>query len=143
MYRGLFTGFLNSNDSLRIYDNGNLIFSSAKDRLLPLLDYLDGGFVTSNKVTIFDKILGNGAALLAVKANCGEVYSPLGSDLAIKTLEKYNIKYLITTVVPYIQKPIMEDMCPMEKLSIGKDPEEYYQAMKAMVQRPSASGNNC
>jgi hypothetical protein len=143
MYRDLFAGFLDSNDTLRIYENSSLIFFSVKDRLVPLMDYLESNAIPGQKVTIFDKIMGNGAALLAVKANCGEVFSPLGSDLAIKTMEKYGIKYHLSTVVPYIQKPTMEDMCPMEKLSIGKEPEEFYQAMKALISRSPVSKNNC
>ncbi len=77
--------------------------------------------------------MGNAAALLSIKANCRETYSPLGSKLAIKTLDKYGIKYHITEIVPYIQKPDGEDMCPMEKLSINKEPEEFYEVIKNII----------
>ena len=77
--------------------------------------------------------MGNAAALLSVKASCREVYSPLGSQLAIKTLEKYGIKYQLTKTVPYIQNATGEDMCPMEKLSIDKEPEEFYKAVKSII----------
>jgi hypothetical protein len=79
--------------------------------------------------------MGNAAALLSVKANSLEVYSPLGSQLAIKTLENYNIKYHLTRIVPYIQNPKGEDMCPMERLSLNKDPEEFYQAIKQFIKK--------
>ena len=85
------------------------------------------------QVVIFDKIMGNAAALLSVKASCQKVYSPLGSQLAVKTLDEYGIKYHLTEIVPYIQKPNSEDMCPMEKLSINKEPEEFYEIIKNII----------
>jgi len=54
-------------------------------------------------------------------------------DLAVKTLDRYDIKYHITEIVPYIQKLNEADMCPMEKLSINKEPEEFYQVMKDTI----------
>ena len=71
--------------------------------------------------------------LLSVKAAAGKVYSPLGSRLAIETLVKYSIKYDLKEIVPYIERPGNQGMCPMEKLSIGKDPEWFYTAVKALA----------
>jgi hypothetical protein len=132
MYADLFSAFLDSGDTLRIFRDKLLIFSSDKDRLLPLMEYLVD-FKPGEPVIIFDKIMGNAAALLAVKANCREVYSPLGSELAIKTLQKYNIAYHLNAIVPYIMRPDGKEMCPMEKLSIGKEPEEFYREMKSRI----------
>jgi hypothetical protein len=134
MRTDLFSAFLASDDTLRIYQEETLIFSSEKDRLLPLMEYLADFGSGRQPVIIFDKIMGNAAALLAIKAKCREVYSPLGSELAIKTLEKYNIAYHLTETVPYIMRPDGKGMCPMEKLSIGKEPEEFYQEMKARIE---------
>ena len=77
--------------------------------------------------------MGNAAALLSVKAGCQEVYSPLGSELAIRTLVNYHIKYHLTKVVPYIQKPNQQGMCPMEELSISKSPQEFYEALRQHI----------
>ena len=71
--------------------------------------------------------------LLCIKAHCREIYSPLGSQLAGKTLDRYGITYHFNKVVPFIQQANRKDMCPMEKLSIGKGPEEFYQALKARI----------
>jgi hypothetical protein len=133
MYTDLFNAFLDSDDTLRIYREEILIFSSEKDRLLPLMEYL-ADYSPGEPVIIFDKIMGNAAALLAVRANCHEVYSPLGSDLAIKTLEKHHIEYHLTEIVPYIMRPDGKGMCPMEKLSLGKEPEEFYREMKSRIE---------
>lgn len=131
MYMNLFNEFLAGGDTLQVYEGNRLIFASSKDRLLPLMEYIADFGPYHQKVTIFDKIMGNAAALLAVKVNCREVYSPLGSQLAIKTLEKYGIKYHLVEIVPFIQKPDRREMCPMEKLSIDKEPEEFYEAISA------------
>ena len=129
----LFNEFLVSNDTLRVYKDDQLLFSSNKDMLLPLLQYIDSYALYHQQVVIFDKIMGNAAALLSIKASCQEVYSPLGSQLAVKTLGKYGIKYQLAEIVPYIQKTGGEDMCPMEKLSINKEPEEFYETIKNII----------
>ncbi|MFC1982703.1 DUF1893 domain-containing protein [Chloroflexota bacterium] len=125
-----FDEFLTSDDTLRVYKEDGLVFSSNKDGLLPLIDYIDK-FATSHKqVGIFDKIMGNAVALLSIEAGCRKVYSPIGSELAIRTLENYGIEYHLNEVVPYIQNRSGEDMCPMEKLSIDKSPGEFYEAVR-------------
>ena len=133
MYRRLFDKFLTSDNTLRVYKGKRLLFALHKDMLLPLVDYIARFASNHRNVVIFDKIMGHAAALLCAKANCREVYSPLGSQLAIKALDKYGIRYHLTEIVPYIQKPNQDDMCPMEKLSIGKEPEEFYQLIKKLL----------
>jgi len=135
MYARLFNRFLTGSDTLQVYKGSKLLFASNKDRLLPLLEYIDR-FAHYHQVVIFDKIMGNAAALLAVKASCREVYSPLGSQLAIKTLDKYHIKYHLTETVPYIQKANGEDMCSMEKLSMNREPEEFYELIRNAIKAP-------
>jgi hypothetical protein len=129
-YRRLYDEFLKSGISLQVYEGEKLLFASNKDMLAPLLEYIEVMASSHRKVVIFDKIVGNAAALLCVMANCKDVYSPLGSELAIRTLKEHSILYHITKVVPFIQKPGLTEMCPMEKLSIGKKPEEFYQAVR-------------
>jgi len=135
----LFRAFLASDDTLRIYEDGSLVFSSKKDRLLPLLEYIAAGETAGRPVTIFDKVMGNGAALLAIKAGCREVYSPLGSDLAVRTLDSYGLHHHLTRTVPFILRDDGTDLCPMEQLSIGKGPEEFYLALKARLEATSKS----
>ena len=133
MYTLLFDEFVASRDTLRVYREAKLIYSSDRDRLLPLLEYIDRFAPCQQTTVIFDKIMGNAAALLSVKAGGREVYSPLGSQLAIKTLTDYDIKYHLSQIVPSIQRPDGQDMCPMERLSIDKEPEEFYEAMKNAI----------
>lgn len=133
MYAELFNQFLDSDNTLNVYKEEKLIFLSTKDRLLPLMDYVDGFANQHRQVVVFDKLTGNAAALLCIKAHCREIYSPLGSQLAGKTLDRYGIAYHFNRVVPFIQQVNRKNMCPMEKLSIGKGPEEFYQALKARI----------
>jgi len=133
MYQPLFDEFLLSGDNLQVYKGDGLLFSSTKDRLLPLLEYIDRFVPRHQQVVILDKIMGNAAALLSVVASCQEIYSPLGSQLAVNTLDKYGIKYHISKIIPYIQRPNGEDMCPMEELSINKEPEKFHEAIRSII----------
>ena len=142
MFEQLFTEFLTSDDTLRIYDGDRLVFSSKKERLMPLMEYLGGVASQHQKVTIFDKVMGNAAALLSVKAGCREVRSPLGSELAVKTLDSYSVTHHLNATVPYITQADGKTMCPMEKLSIDKEPEEFYRVLKARIEA-NASADSC
>ncbi len=124
----LFSEFLVSNNTLRVYKEDRLIFASSKDRLLPLLEYIDKFAPYEKDVTVFDRVVGNAAALLLKKLFCHQIYSPLGSELAVKTLNSFGIGYQFTETVPYIQNHTHQDMCPMEKLSMNKSPEAFYEA---------------
>ena len=130
----LFTQFLSGDDTLRVYEGDRLIFSSKKERLLPLLEYLGGATAPQQKITIFDKVMGNAAALLSVKAGGSEVWSPLGSRLAVRTLDSHGVTHHLNATVPYITREDGKSMCPMEKLSIGKDPEEFHRALLARIE---------
>ena len=127
-------GFLKSDETLRVYADDRLLFSSRKEGLLPLLEYI-GGFGSEQAVLSFDKVVGNAAALLTIKARCQELYSPLGSHLAVKTLDKYGIRHCISNIVPYIRQANGEKMCPLEELSLNKTPEEFYGIVAATVSR--------
>jgi hypothetical protein len=129
-YSSLFRDFSESDNSLRVYSGERLLFFSNKDRLLPLMEYIERFPLNNTNVVIFDRITGNAAALLAVRAGATEVHSLVGSQRAINTLEEYGLKYYFDRTVPYIQKDCGEGMCPMETLSLGKKPEEFYRIIK-------------
>jgi hypothetical protein len=127
MFDTLYNDFISSTDTLRVYSDENLLFSSEKARLIPLVEYLETSDRPDN-VVVIDRVTGNAAALLSILAGSTEIYSPLGSKIAVGTLDKYGITYHFEETVPYIQRPDSEEMCPMEKLSLEKGPEEFYQA---------------
>ena len=126
MYQNLFVEFVNSGDSLQVYKGDALIYASREKMLLPLIKYIETYAAKYRQVIIFDKIVGNAAALLLVLADCRQVYSPLASESALKTLDKHGIVYQINRIVPCIEKPGTGKICPMEKMSLDKTPEAFY-----------------
>ena len=131
----MFGEFLASTDTLRVYKGDRLLFASGKDRLLPLVDYINQCAPYERGVTVFDRVVGNAAALLLQKISCNEVCSALGSEYAAKTLDSFGISYHFVETVPYIQNQSGQDMCPMEKLSLNKDPDEFYQALMERIRQ--------
>ena len=129
----LYEEFLRSLDTLRVYRQGRLAFQSRKGRLQPLLDYLENREQDASGVLVFDRVTGNAAALLLKMALCGEVFSPLGSALGAKTLERHGIAYHFGQMVPFICDAKGTDMCPMERLSIDKSPEEFLVVLRHMA----------
>jgi hypothetical protein len=136
MNRRALDEFLASSDTLRIYKGAELLFASRRGGLLALIEYIDGFAADYQGVVVLDKVMGNAAALLSIKAGCQEVFSPLGSRLAIATLKKYAIGYHLDHIVPHIQQAHGEGMCPMERLSIDKGPEEFHALLKGMLNKP-------
>ncbi|UCG10307.1 MAG: DUF1893 domain-containing protein [Dehalococcoidia bacterium] len=128
--------FAGSRDALWVYQGTKLIFQSRKKRLLPLLDYIKAFVPQAEGVIIYDRVVGNAAALLLKKALCLTVYSPVASQAAVQSLEKFGISYHFSSIVNQIQ--VGDDICPMEKLAEGKSPDEFYQAVKTLVSRAKA-----
>lgn len=125
-----FTEFLNSKDTFRVYRGRRLVFASRKDKLVPMVDYIDNCQPYEEGVTVYDRIVGNAAALLLKTIRCRAVFSELGSENAIRTLEAAGIKHRFNETVDCIMNDPGTDMCPMERLSLGKTPEEFYRALK-------------
>ena len=133
----LFHEFLESQDTLCVLREDEKLFTSQEGFLFPLLEYIDKYSHLHSQVTIMDKIAGNAAALLSIKAGAIEVYSPLGSQLAADTLSRCNLEYHFTETVPFIRARSGKDMCPMEKLSLSGDmnPDVFYEAVSRHYQK--------
>jgi len=100
----------------------------------PTVDYVTKFAPVTGEVLILDRVVGNAAALLLKFALCAEVWSSLGSERAARTLSKLGIRYHFVNKVPYILNRQKSDVCPFEKLSMGKTPDEFYDAIKALHQ---------
>ena len=125
-YSHLFAQFVETPDNLRVYLGDNLCFQSEEPGLKPLLTYIQESAPCPAGTVVFDRLVGNAAALLLEKAACREVYAQVGSDLAIATLRGLGITYSFLKVVPFISNWAGDGMCPFEKASIGKPAEEFY-----------------
>jgi hypothetical protein len=131
----LFADFVQSEDTLRVYQDGECVFASTRDVLAPLVEYILNMKV-ARPVVVLDRVTGNAAALLAIKAGAVSIFSPLGSELAAKTLSEYQIDHYIERVVPFILAANGKDMCPMESLSRGKTPDEFFDALTRRQKAP-------
>lgn len=128
----LFEGFLASSDTLRIYHGEKLVFVSKEKGLAPLVNYI-AAVEHKEKTFVLDKVVGNAAALLSKLALCEELWSPLGSALAAKTLQNLGTRYHFVATVPHIVNREGTGMCPFEKLSLGKNAEEFYTAVSTLL----------
>jgi hypothetical protein len=125
-----FRDFMDSSDTLRVYKDAECIFKSEKDVLAPLVEFISKRACDDHSLVILDKVSGNAAALLSIKAGACQVFSPLGSQLGADTLTRHRVEHYIERMVPYILARNGKDMCPMEKLSLDKTPDEFYETIK-------------
>jgi Domain of unknown function (DUF1893) len=125
-----FIEFLHSPDTFRVYKGKNLLFASRKDKLMPMVEYIENYAPYEDGITVYDRIVGNAAALLLKTIHCQAVFSELGSENAIRTLKSAGIRYHFNETVNCIMNDSGQDMCPMERLSLGKTPEEFFSALK-------------
>jgi hypothetical protein len=130
----LFDYFTTTEDTLHVYHGSELVFSSRDSGLAPLVDYVIRLAPGTGGVLVLDQVVGNAAALLLKFALCAEVWSSLGSERAARTLNKLGIKYHFVNKVPYILNRQKSDVCPFEKLSMGKTADEFYDEIKALHQ---------
>ena len=127
---GLFNSFLNSEETIWVCREEQVIFQSQKKGIAPLIEYIHQHGSSADEVTVFDRVVGNAAALLLKTACCKMIYSAVGSEIALKTLEKLSIPCFFIKVVPYIINRKGDGMCPFEKASIGKSPDEFFEYLK-------------
>ena len=132
MSNALYDRFLKSGDTLWVYHRDKRLFTSDKGILFPLLEYIDSDLSRYEGVTVMDRVMGNAAALLSVKARAEEVWSPFGSEYAIKTLKAHKVKFYITETVPFIRNQAGTDICPMEALSVSRhvEPDEFVKLVR-------------
>jgi len=130
-----FSEFVNSKDTFRVYRGRRLVFASRKDKLAPMVDYIDSCRPCAGGVTVYDRIVGNAAALLLKTMRARRVFSELGSENAIRTLDEAGITHRFNRTVDCIMNDPGTDMCPMERLSLGKTPDEFLRALKERMKR--------
>lgn len=124
-----FEEFLKSSWGLELWLGDAMIFRSKKSGVQGLLDFVNKRRGAQEDIVIFDKIVGQAVALLAAYLKAKEVYGGLGSELAAKALKKNKIKFYFQETIPNILNQDKTDLCPMEKLSIDKTPEEFYDCL--------------
>jgi hypothetical protein len=119
--------------NLLIFKKGEIIYSSKKGGMAPLLEAIDQlGLEKLVNSTVVDKIVGKAAALLIAYFKAEEVYTKLLSRGAVKVLEAGGISYAAERVIDYIRDKEDKDICPFERMVLEiEDPHEGYKKIKA------------
>lgn len=126
-----FEKFLNSSWELEIRQKDKIIFRSKKSGVRGLLDFVNKpGKRRYKDLVIFDKIVGRGAALLAIYLKAKIVYGALGSESAANVLKEYKIEFYFQENCANILNRDKSDLCPIEKLSLSKNSEEFLNCFK-------------
>ena len=107
-----------------------MVFSSKEGQIKGLLEFIRENGCGFSDLIIFDTKVGNAVALLSVYLSTKEVFGVLGSERAKDTLERLNIDYYFEKTIPEMLNKAGTDICPLEKLSLFKNPEEFYNLVK-------------
>lgn len=95
----------NSSDTLELFDDEALVFSSRGHWLHPLFEAEEFLKVYRRKGTlrIEDTISGTAAALLTVRLGISEVHAGIMSEGAREVYSRYHVAYSFDTLVPAIE----------------------------------------
>lgn len=123
--------FLNFSDfSFVLIKRGRILYKSKSQGLKPLIFCLKKRKKDLNGAIVFDKIVGQAAALLLVLGRVKTVMTPLVSQRALGYLKKNRVKVIYKNKVKHILNQKKEDFCPMEKLSRGKTRQKFWNILK-------------
>lgn len=114
------------NYTLVVVKQGEVIYKSKEKGIMPMYtlskEMRDGAY----GVSIADKVIGRGAALLCKYLGVKEVHGKLMSKAAIEVLDKEGINYTFDQLCEYIKNRDGSDYCPIEKISMDANDEESF-----------------
>ena len=97
--------------------DSDIIISSHKKGLFPLMEIIRKDGNTLNNAVVADKVIGKAAALLAAGFQVKALYADLISQRAIEVLDQYSVPYQYKECVDSIQNRDKSGQCPIEKLT--------------------------
>lgn len=112
------TTLLEKDYSIVLVKENEIVNTSRKNGLLPILDLYNNDKSILENAIVADKVIGKAAALILKEANIKELYAELISENAIELLDKTNIKYRYNKKVREIRNRDNTDICPMEELAL-------------------------
>jgi len=121
--------FETSNWTFALVKNGKIIYRSKKEGLRPLLFCLKEKRDKLQNATVYDKIIGRAAACLMIYGRVKSVMTPTISRSAIAEFKKHKIAVTCRSTTGKIMNKKGDDLCPMEKLSQNKKPEQFARMM--------------
>lgn len=110
--------------------NNQIVYRSKKQGLKPLIFCLKKYKSQMRDAFVFDKVVGRAAACLLVLGKVKKISTPLVSQGALDLLKKNRIQAEYNQVAVNIMNRAGNDLCPMEKLSQNKTPEQFLKALK-------------
>jgi|TARA_B100001971_G_C18252828_1_gene579657 hypothetical protein len=116
--------------SLALVKDGEVIFSSDKSGLRPLVECVKKFKSGVEGCVLHDKVVGLAAARLIVYSGIvSSVVTKVCSKLAKELLDKSGIEVGAGAVVDNILNWDKSDVCPMEKKAVGMENEEFFSEM--------------
>lgn len=112
------TTLLENNYSIVVVKENNIINTSTKNGLMPILDLYNNDKSILKNAYVADKVIGKAAALLLIEAGIKELYADLISDKAISILDDAKVGYRYNKRVKEIRNRDNTGMCPMEELAL-------------------------
>lgn len=124
-----------------VFDGENLLFQSTKKGVAPLLDcYNEHG--TLENLTVYDRIVGRGAALLAVLIGATSIHTPWISEAALSFCKTHNVTVDYDTLVDEIHNRDNTGRCPIETSVLGvEDVNEGYHIIIDTLQKLKTSAS--
>lgn len=111
-----------------VKDN-KIIYRSKKQGLVPLVFCLRNKKSDLKGAIACDNIIGRAAALLLILGKVKEVITPAITKEALALLQKEKIKVQSGRQIKMVLNMKGDGPCPMEKLSRGKNPKEFFGAL--------------
>ena len=109
------------------------LYTSVERGVKPLLHWLAEG-TDLRGFSVADKVIGNGAAMLYVLLGVKEIYTPVISQPAKKTLESHGIGLVFDECVEAIMNRAGTGPCPMEDAVKGiENPKEALLAIRQKI----------
>lgn len=109
----------------------NVILTSNKKGIEPLLNNLIEDKMILKGTTVADKVIGKAVALLLTYGGVKSVYGHVISDCAKAILDKNNVEVEYNRIVPYIMNEDGTDKCSIEKLiEHTEEPIEAFSILK-------------
>lgn len=111
--------------SFVLIKNEKIIYKSRSRGLKPLIFCLKRHKKQIKEAVVFDKVIGGAGALLLTNTGIKEVWTITASKAALKIFKNNGIKISYKKLVNNILNHNGNDLCPMEKLSKGKNREKF------------------
>lgn len=115
---------LNEEDFTCVLCKGDIVYTSRKTGISPMLDWLEEGLEMAG-CSAADRIVGKAAAMLFTLAGIREVYAQVLSQSALDYLNSQNIAVYYDLLIPCIINRRKDGICPMEYVTADiSDPQE-------------------